>query len=93
MSTKHIPLLVYLLGINAISALVLYLWRKKRFKEIDVKHTLVFILSAIGGTVGAIPMVFWINRQGKYFYILGGFSVMLISQIIFIMYMMSVGEF
>ena len=54
LSTEHIPLLIYLIGINAISALVLYTWRKKRFKETSIKHTMIIILGALGGTVGAI---------------------------------------
>lgn len=92
-SIKHIPLFVYLIGINAVSALVLYSLRKRRFKETDIKHTLVLLLGALGGTLGAIPMVFIINGEGKYAYVTMGFFVMLISQIVFIMYMLSVGIF
>ena len=91
LSTKHIPLLLYLIGINAISVLFLFLIRKRKFKPSDSKHTLVFILGALGGIPGAIPTVFLINREGKYFYVLAGFSIMLISQIVFIMYMLAVG--
>lgn len=92
-SIKHIPFLIYLIGINAVSALVLYSLRKKRFKETDIKHTLILFLGALGGTVGSIPIVFFINREGKYYYVVLGFFVMLISQIVFIMYMMSAGVF
>ena len=90
-STKHIPLLVYLLGINVVTALFLFIIRKKKFKEIDIKHTMLFLLGALGGTVGAILMVFCINREGKYYYIITGFSIMMISQIMFIMYMLATG--
>ena len=93
LDAKHIPLLVYLLGINIVSALVLYSWRKKKFKENDIKHTIILLLGALGGTIGSIPTVFLINRAGKYYYIVMGFCVMLISQIVFVMYMMSVGAF
>ena len=34
-------------------------------------------------------MAFFIRRQEKYNYVVMGFSIMLISQIVFIMYMMS----
>lgn len=54
----------YLLGINAVSALLLYSWRKKKFKETDIKHTIILLLGALGGTVGSIPMGFFINRAG-----------------------------
>lgn len=92
-ATKHIPLLVYLIGINAISALFIYSIRKKRFKEIDIKHTMIFLFGALGGTIGAIPMVFYIKRIGKYYYVTVGFFMMLISQIVFIIYMLSAGVF
>ena len=92
-SLKHIPLLVYVVGINAISALVLYSLRKKKFGEKDIKHTLVLMLGALGGTVGAIPMAFYIRQLGKYSYVVIGFFVMIMSQIAFIMYMMSAGVF
>lgn len=93
LSEKHLPLIVYLLGINAISALILYTWRKKKYKETDIKHTFILLLGALGGTIGSILMTFYINRTGKYYYIVLGFFVMLISQITFVMYMMSVGLF
>ena len=93
LSAKHISLLIYLIGINAVSALFLYTIRKKRFKETDIKHTIVLLLGALGGTIGAIPMVFYIQREGKYNYVTLGFFVMLISQIVFIMYMLAVGIF
>ena len=91
LSTKHIPALVYLIGINAVSALFLFTIRKRRFKETDIKHTVIFLLGALGGTIGAIPTVFFINREGKYYYIIVGFSIMLISQIVFIMYLLAAG--
>lgn len=90
---KHIELLVYLIGINAISALTLYTWRKKRFDETDIKHTLIFLLGAMGGTIGAILMVFYTRREGKYYYVKAGFFAMLVSQIVFVMYMLAVGVF
>ena len=92
-SAKHIPLYIYLIGINVVSALMLYSLRKRKFKETDIKHTIIFLLGALGGTVGAISMVFLTNRAGKYYYIVTGFFVMLISQIMFVMYMMSAGVF
>ena len=93
LSTKHIPLLLYLIGINVISVLFLFLIRKKKFKNNDFRHTLVFMFGALGGTLGAIPTVFLINREGKYYYVIAGFSIMMISQIVFIMYMMAAGVF
>lgn len=93
LSTKHLPLLLYLIGINAISVLFLFLIRKRRFNDYDLKHTVVFMFGALGGTLGAIPTVFLINREGKYYYVIAGFSIMMISQIVFIMYMMAAGVF
>lgn len=90
-SIRHIPLLLYLIGINVVSAKYLYSLRKKKFSEEDGRHTIIFLLGVFGGTFSEIPMVFFINRQGKYFYVKTGFFMMLMSQIVFIMYMMSAG--
>ena len=60
-------------------------------KNLSIKYTILFLLGALGGTVGAILMVFCINREGKYYYIITGFSIMMISQIMFIMYMLATG--
>lgn len=89
LNATHVPLYVYLLVINVITALFIYSIRKQRFKETDIKHTIIFLLGALGGTVAAIPMVFLIKREGKYHYITMGFFMMLLSQIIFITYMMA----
>lgn len=51
------------------------------------------MFGALGGTLGAIPIVFLINREGKYYYVIAGFSIMMISQIVFIMYMMAASVF
>ena len=59
LNMKHIPVFVYLIGINVVSALSLYKLRKRKFKETDVKHTLILLFGALGGTLGAIPMVFF----------------------------------
>lgn len=92
-STKHIPLFVYLIVINVITVLFIYKIRKRRFNESDIKHTIIFLLGALGGTIGAIPTVFIINRQGKYLYVAMGFTIMLVSQIVFAMYMIAAGVF
>lgn len=92
-TTKHIPLLVYILGINSISALLFYTFRKRRFGEYHIAHTLLFMMGALGGTIGAIPVVISTHREGTYSYVSFGFFVMLISQIVFAMYMMMVGIF
>lgn len=93
LEAKHIPLLIYVLGINAISALYLYSIRKKRFSEYDIKHTVLLVLAALGGTVGPIPTVFAIHREGKYYYITIGFPLMMFSQIVFVIYGLMVGLF
>lgn len=93
LSLKHIPVLIYIIGINAVSALFIYSIRKRRFKETDIKHTIIFLLGELGGTISAIPMVFYIKREGSYNYITMGFFVMLISQIVFVVYMLSAGVF
>lgn len=93
LSTKHIPFYIYILIINSFTALVIYKIRNRRFKETDIKHTLILLLGALGGTAGAIPMVFLIKRKGKYYYVVMGFFIMMLSQIVFFMYMMAAGVF
>ncbi|MEE1035414.1 MAG: metal-dependent hydrolase [Agathobacter sp.] len=90
-SLQHIPLLAYILSINVISALYVYTIRKKRFNEYNVRHTLLFILGALGGTIGAIISVFATHHKEKFYYVITGFFMMLMSQIVFIMYMMMTG--
>lgn len=53
-----------------MSALFIYSIRKKKFEETDIKHALILLLGALGGTIAAIPMVFGINRTGKYYYVM-----------------------
>ena len=84
---------MYLIVINVITVLFIYKIRKRRFNESDIKHTIIFLLGALGGTIGAIPTVFIINRQGKYLYVAMGFTIMLVSQIVFAMYMIAAGVF
>ena len=90
-SVKHIPLLVYMVGINVVSALLFYAFRKKHFGEYSKKHTFLFMIGAAGGTVGAIPIVIATHHQEKFNYVTIGFFTMIISQVVFVFYMMSVG--
>lgn len=91
LSTSHFLLYVYVLGINVVSALVLFSLRNRSLEEDSFWHTTIFLLGALGGTISSIPMVFYINRKGTFFFAVMGFMVMLISQIVFVMYMLSAG--
>lgn len=93
LSLEHLSIFVYILGINAISALLYYSIRGKRFNEYSIKHTVLWLIGAAGGTIGAIPVVIATNHEIKFGYVSIGFIVMLISQIVFVMYMMMVGIF
>ena len=87
----HIPLIVYFLGINAINALYIYTIRKKRFDEYNIRHTVVLLLGAAGGTIGAAIAALLTHHEGKYFYAVSGFLMMIMSQIIFTVYMLMTG--
>ena len=93
LSIEHILLLIYFVAINAVSAFAFYSVRHRRFDEYSVAHTLLWLLGAVGGTLGAIPVVVAVRREGTYLYAIVGFSVMLIAQIIFVMYMLMAGVF
>lgn len=91
LSLKHILVLVYILGINAVSALLFYAFRKKHLKEYSLIHTLLLLTGALGGTIGGFISTIVIHRDNSFNYAVIGFPIMLISQITFIIYMMSIG--
>lgn len=92
-SAKHISVLVYLLCINVISALLFYSFRKKHLNEYSSIHTLLWFMGALGGTAGAYPVVIGVKRDHSFNYAVIGFPIMLVSQIVFVIYMLSVGFF
>ncbi|MCR5205980.1 MAG: metal-dependent hydrolase [Lachnospiraceae bacterium] len=93
LSVKHLPLLIYLLVINVINAIRLLSLKKERVNNYDYKHTFIFFVGALGGTIGAILMAFTSRYKGQYGYIFFGFLLMMLSQIMFIIYMMKAGVF
>lgn len=92
-SAEHIALLVYFVGINIISGLFFYTFRKKQLNEYSLLHTFFILLGMLGGTIGGMLTVIITKRTTTYHYAIIGFPVMLLSQIVFSMYMMSVGVF
>ena len=91
LSLQHIPLLMYVIAINTISALLTYFFRKKHLNEYRVEHTLLLLIGAFGGTIGGFISTIVVHRDRSFNYEVIGFPIMLISQIIFTMYMMSAG--
>lgn len=92
-SAKHIPLLIYLIAINILNMIIMFKARKERHDEDDLIHTAIFFVGALGGTVGAIPMVFISKPRTAFAYITVGFFVMILSQVTFVLYMISAGVF
>ena len=90
-SSQHIPILVYLVGINTISAFLVISLREKHLNEYKIEHTLLLLAGALGGTIGGYISVILVHRDKSLNYATIGFPIMLISQIIFMIYMMSVG--
>ncbi len=90
---KHIRMLGYLLGINIINAALFFIVRKMDIGERNVLHTILWIIGALGGTIGPYPVVITTHQENDnmYTYALFGFPIMLAAQIIFIIYMMAVG--
>ncbi len=93
LSIRHLPIALYTFVINAISFLVFFLVRKRRFREDSPKHMVLWIIGAIGGTIGGFLAVKCTHEKNYVNYATIGFPIMLISQIVFVMYMMSVGVF
>ncbi len=50
-------------------------------------------MGALGGTAGAYPVVIGVKRDHSFNYAVIGFPIMLVSQIVFVIYMLSVGVF
>ena len=50
-------------------------------------------MGALGGTAGAYPVVIGVKRDRSFNYAVIGFPIMLVSQIVFVIYMLSVGVF
>ena len=92
-STEHISLLIYLIGINMITGLFFYTFRKKHLDESSMLHTFLIILGMLGGTIGGMITVIGIKRTTTYNYAVIGFPVMLVGQIVFVVYMMMVSIF
>lgn len=92
-SFEHIPLLVYLVGINLLSACAFYCFRKRYLKEDSLVHTFLLLLGALGGTIGGFVATIRIHRDNSFNYAVTGFPVMIIGQVVFIIYMMSIRVF
>ena len=88
---RHIEILLYLVGINIISGLICYLVRNRLPDDVSLIHTLIFLVGALGGTIGAIIVVVTTHHETKYFYASGGFMMMLVGQIMVLYYLLSVG--
>lgn len=93
LSSAHIPMVVYILVINIIGALVIYSLRKKKLFDDSIWHTLIWLIGTSGGALGTILMVLCTRRENRFFYVKVGFPIMLISQVVFCLYMMSAGIF
>lgn len=90
-SYKHIILTAYVVIINIISVFLFRRYRKRHLNEYNPVHTMLWIIGALGGTVGAYPVVIAAHRDKSFNYAVFGFPIMLISQVMFIAYMMSTG--
>ncbi len=93
LSIKHIPLFVYLVGINLLSAFAFYYFRKRHLKEYSLVHTFLLLLGALGGTIGGFVTTLRIHKENLFNYAVVGFPIMIISQVVFIIYMMSIKIF
>ena len=92
-SIKHISFYVYLILINILSGLLFYSFRKKQIDEYSIKYTFLLLMGAIGGTIGGFISVIATRHVTKFNYAVLGFPIMLIGQVVFSMYMMSIGIF
>lgn len=90
-TNMHILLFAYVIAINVISAALFSHYRKRHLNEYNSVHTLLWLVGAIGGTVGAYPVVIVAHRDNSFNYAVFGFPLMFVSQILFLTYIMSSG--
>ncbi len=93
LSLTHVPIAVYMLGINIICAFAVYLLRKRHLTDYSGKHTLLLLLGALGGTIGGFISAIAFHKTKSLHYTVIGFPIMMIGQIVLVMYMMAVGIF
>ncbi len=90
-SLKHIPLLLYLLAVNGITALLFSSAKRKRPNAFHPVHTRLWMMGAFGGTLGGFLSALTVYKKRAFGYAVIGFPVMMASQILFLLYMMAAG--
>lgn len=86
--SKHLVIYLYLILINVISAFLFWHNRKRHLNEYNLIHSLLWFVGALGGTIGAYPVVIATHRDPSYNYAVFGFPLMFVSQIILIGYLL-----
>lgn len=90
-AARHLGILLYLVIINIISAFAVSRTIHKKVKRYSTIHTFLWILGALGGTVGGILVALITHHNEKYSYASIGFFIMLISQTVLLYYVMTTG--
>lgn len=91
LNIRHIIPLIYLVVVNIISFIAFNKVKKRHLNEYNPLHTLLWLIGAAGGTIGAYPAVILAHRDNSFNYAVFGFPMMLVGQMIAIFYCMSAG--
>ena len=79
--------IIYLLAINLIGLLVMYIDKKKaKFGRWRIQEKTLLIIALIGGSIGTITGMYWFRHKTKKLKFTLGFPTILISEIIIITY-------
>lgn len=85
LSTKNI--IIYLLVINIVSFLAMYIDKKRAQKgEWRISESALFTLVLLGGGIGGIAGIYTFRHKTKKLKFTIGFPVILISEIILLLY-------
>lgn len=80
-------IIVYLLSINLIGLLVMYIDKKKaKYGRWRISEKTLLIVALLGGSIGTITGMYWFRHKTQKLKFTLGFPTILISEIIIITY-------
>ncbi len=82
-----INVIIYLLVINLIGLLIMYIDKKKaKYGSWRIPEKTLLIIAMLGGSIGTITGMYWFRHKTKKLKFTLGFPTILISEIIIIIY-------
>ena len=89
--TAHLPVLVYLAGINLVSAVLFFLDFRRRQQRWNGFDGLLFACGLLGGTLGGLAVMALTGSRGRKSLFLSGFPILLAAQVFSLGYWLLAG--